>query len=77
MPGAMFCNHANESPQFDPHTNRCNCKEDCYCKVEGMCRPKSKFERCHVQIINPQGVTTQVSFREFIEGIFELVKEKI
>jgi hypothetical protein len=30
--GAMFCEHANEVPQ------RCPCRADCYCRVEGSCR---------------------------------------
>ena len=34
---AIMCNHANECPV------NCTCDEDCYCKVEGCCRPKGKF----------------------------------
>jgi hypothetical protein len=37
---AIYCGHANESPQYEREGDRliCACPEDCYCKHDGGCR---------------------------------------
>lgn len=39
MKSALYCGHANESPQYERVGNVlvCVCPEDCYCKHEGGC----------------------------------------
>lgn len=40
MKSAIYCGHANESPQYERVGNAlvCACPEDCYCKHEGGCK---------------------------------------
>jgi hypothetical protein len=37
---AIYCGHANESPQYERLGNAlvCACPENCYCKHEGGCK---------------------------------------
>lgn len=61
----MFCNHANESPQYDPYTGRCTCINDCYCKVEGMCRLDRNLDNFRIELKDHQGNSVKLTLNGF------------
>lgn len=39
MKSALYCNHANECPV------QCDCTQDCYCRVEGSCVDRNRYQK--------------------------------